>query len=503
MLTVPYYLLTAVLAGSMLLLALSPRSAGAGEAVSVDLAPQKLEAAVLAAASAAQSPPEAGAVGPSVPEPDAAAEAPVLTLDEALKRTLSAHPELARLEKEYWALDSAAWQAGRKPNPELELELDGFGGTAEARGFRSLAASLTYTQELERGGKRDKRETAAALEREVVLWDQAEVKHALQAELRLAFAAVQDGQHTLERLSEYRQLLQLIYDTVALQVEAGRSARLELERLDVELARLALDTAAAERSLSQRRQQLAGLWGGSAADFGALEPADPAQWQLPELAQLSPALGTHPALARLDAEYEALCALVDLEHANAVPDASVFGGLSRLNASEETVFKVGVAVELPFNDENEGAISAANYRLEQVEDQRAAVLRELTAQLTELELAAVAAKQHYQAYSTELLPAAREVLALMEEGYRYGKFALLDVLDAQRTVQELEQEQVQALAELHTALAGIEALLGTELDKLAEGGSTTVAAETTTDYAAAGQEPAVMHTPEEQQYDKH
>ena len=55
---------------------------------------------------------------------------------------------------------------------------------------------------------------------------------------------------------------------------------------------------------------------------------------------------------------------------------------------------------------------------------------------------------------------------LTQEGYRYGKFQLLDVLDAQRTVVELEADQAAALQELLAALVGIEALLNLELAPL-------------------------------------
>jgi len=71
---------------------------------------------------------------------------------------------------------------------------------------------------------------------------------------------------------------------------------------------------------------------------------------------------------------------------------------------------------------------------------------------------------NYQAYGERLIPAADNAMALTEEGYRYGKFELMDVLDAQRTVLELESEQTAALMEFHTLLAKIEALLNINLD---------------------------------------
>ncbi len=340
--------------------------------------------------------PEAGAVPGEAP-----AQLPLLTLDEACRRTLGAHPQLAWLEKEYLARDNEAWQAGRRPNPELELELDNFLGTADAIWLREMTASLTYSQLLERGGKRAKRETAAALERELVLWDIEELTYSLRAQVRLAYSEVQNAQQALAALHAYRALLDQIHATVSLQVQAGRSARLELERLEVELAKLELEQTSAERTLELARQQLAGLWGGESADFSVAATAEPASSGVPTLDRLFAALELIPALERLEAEYQVLCAQVDLEQANGRPDTSVFGGLTRVNGADETVFKVGVAVELPVHDRNEGTISATNQRLAQVADRRAALRRELEAQLSVLQLSASHAWQTYSAYELE------------------------------------------------------------------------------------------------------
>jgi cobalt-zinc-cadmium efflux system outer membrane protein len=429
-----------------------------------------------------------------------AAETP-LSLHDALARALANHPGLAALDKEYWALDSIAWQEGRKPNPELEFELEEFGGTQDALGVRALATSLTYTQSVERGGKREKRETAASLERELVLWDIAELEHEIQAEVRSAFAAAQAAAYELEQLRVYRGLVQRIYDTVAASVEAGRSARLELERFEIELARLDLELASAERSLDQALLMLAGTWGGTVADFSAVDHPAGAPTTIPGLAELLPLVDSHPALERFDAEYEVLCAVLDLEHANAVGDMAWFGGVSRLNEINETVFKVGVAIDLTSNDGNEGNISAAARRLEQVEDLRAAVRLELETELTVLHRQAQNALDNYKSYSASLLPAANEALELTEEGYRYGKFELLDVLDSQRTVLELEREQTAALNELNEQIAAIEALLNISLGDLPEVDHSLDTTSTDSEIAVSEEQALEPATHEEHNHD--
>jgi cobalt-zinc-cadmium efflux system outer membrane protein len=426
----------------------------------IDLKPFSIETAETASV-ASEAEPGASGMLQELQSPDASG---LLSLDEALERAIVGHPGIASLEKEYRVLSSLAWQAGSKPNPGIEIELGEFGGTEAARGFRSLATSLTYSQPIERGGKRGLREMAARLESELIAWDMAELEHEIQAEVRLAYADAQSAQYALLQLDSYRKLLLHVFETVDARVEAGRSARLELERLEIEMARLELQISAARRSRQQTLLKLAASMGSTAPDFDSVEVVGLQDTAVMSLDELQPQLAELPALARYDAEYEVRSALFELESANAVADLEWFGGITRLNEIQETVFNVGVAWSLPVHDKNEGNINAAYHRREQVELDKAATLLALELELASLHGMALLALENYAEYSASLLPSANQVLLLTEEGYRYGKFELLDVLDAQRTVLELESEQTAALLEFHLQLAQIEALLNTKLN---------------------------------------
>ena len=75
----------------------------------------------------------------------------------------------------------------------------------------------------------------------------------------------------------------------------------------------------------------------------------------------------------------------------------------------------------------------------------------------------------YEAATTlrdEVLPAATETLAATEEGYREGKFDLLTVLDAQRTLFEATNQYLDAAQTYHQRRAEVERLIGTPLDDL-------------------------------------
>lgn len=125
------------------------------------------------------------------------------------------------------------------------------------------------------------------------------------------------------------------------------------------MARLDLALEIAGRNKNLAYLELAGTWGGTSVGFATVEQVEAERGSIPPLVELLPLIDGHPAYGRFDAEYQALCALVDLEHANAVPDLELFGGLTRLNETQETVFNIGVAWSLTTQHKNEGKIRAA------------------------------------------------------------------------------------------------------------------------------------------------
>jgi cobalt-zinc-cadmium efflux system outer membrane protein len=62
-----------------------------------------------------------------------------------------------------------------------------------------------------------------------------------------------------------------------------------------------------------------------------------------------------------------------------------------------------------------------------------------------------------------VLPEAEQAFSLSRQGYESGKFAYLEVLDAQRTLAEARLQFIEALQEYHTQRANVERLTATQL----------------------------------------
>ena len=71
-----------------------------------------------------------------------------------------------------------------------------------------------------------------------------------------------------------------------------------------------------------------------------------------------------------------------------------------------------------------------------------------------------AASEEAALVKSEVLPGAEQTYAAANRGYELGKFGLIDVLDAQRTLVQSRHQYLKAVAESYRALADIERLVG-------------------------------------------
>ena len=61
---------------------------------------------------------------------------------------------------------------------------------------------------------------------------------------------------------------------------------------------------------------------------------------------------------------------------------------------------------------------------------------------------------------SEVLPGAQAAFDAATKGFELGKFAYLDVLDAQRTLLQARAQYLRALADAHRSITDLDRLLG-------------------------------------------
>jgi len=383
-----------------------------------------------------------------------------LALQDALAAALTHNPRLAAYSWEVRAKEAEALQAGIPPNPELELEVENFGGGGDFKGLRASESTLALSQLVELGGKRGKRLRVAEREQGLAAWDYETARIDVLTATTKAFVAVLAAQRQLVVAGELVEVAEDVLTTVSRRVMAGSTSPIEENRARVELAISRIDQDRARHALAAARQRLAAQWGGTAPAFTVAEGALEKTFPTPSLEALWARQDQNPDLARWTAEIGHRQAVVDLENALGTVDLSLAAGVRYFNEVEGGAFILGAGLPLPFFDRNQGAAKAAALRLGRArEEQRAAVLG-IRTRLAVAHEDLLAAAAEVEALRERALPEAQEAFDSAMDAYLRGAMRLIDVLDIERLLFGLRSRYYEALVQYHGTVADIERLTG-------------------------------------------
>jgi cobalt-zinc-cadmium efflux system outer membrane protein len=414
------------------------------------------------AAPPAFSQPAAGSNPSPIRHTAAATAEPAGPLDlrSALALALRFNPGLSSASREREATDAAVLQAGAWPNPVFDAQVEDL-----RRGNRTT--TLQLSQPIELGGKRAARVTAAERARDQAASALLARRSELRASVITLFFEVLAAQERLRLAQDSVGLAEVATRAAANRVAAGKVSPLEESRARVAEAGIRVELLQAEGALRSARQQLAALWGNPNPRFtqadGALDrlPADAA-------ADVEGRLSAAPVLRQARLEVERRQALSDLEQARRVPDVTVSLGAKRVPADEgmgsgsgRNQVVVGLSVPLPIFDTNRGNVAEALSREEKARDELAAAELQLGADVAQATERLRSARATALTLQRDALPGAEAAYKAAARGFELGKFSFLEALDAQRTLFQVRNQHLLAVADAHRAAAELDRLLGT------------------------------------------
>jgi cobalt-zinc-cadmium efflux system outer membrane protein len=388
----------------------------------------------------------------------------VLTLPEALALALTENPELAPFAWQERANEARILQAGRRPNPELSLQVEDVLGTGIFSGGNQAQTTLQLSQVIELGGKRSGRTEVASQARGITR-SQYELKRVeVLADVTQRFIQVVAAQHALDLALTNRQLAEDALQTVQTRAESGKGSVLEERKAQVALARGSLLVEAAGRELNAARKILTASWQNTAPMFERAEADLFARKPVPPIEELVGRISTSPEIARWVSEQKLREAEIKLAGARRLPNLTVGGGIRRLEGFDDEAFVFDLSVPLPLFDRNQGGITEARALLDLTKAEQEAAQFRLSVVLLGLYEEMVRDIRVMEGLEKEILPKAEDALAISREGYAQGRFSYLEVLDAQRTIFDVRHEYIRTATSYHQFLVEIERLIGQPFD---------------------------------------
>jgi cobalt-zinc-cadmium efflux system outer membrane protein len=263
-----------------------------------------------------------------------------------------------------------------------------------------------------------------------------------------------------EEIDHARENLQLVEDLrrrVEVSVNVGEEGRLELTRAEAELgrARFAVTSAQLEyaNSIALLRVTIAGAGDADLDPQGEFET----RISLPPLKQLRDhVLETHPVLAASRANIQATLATLDRERALRIPQPVAFAEFE--NQPDLRFWRTGFTVPIPLWDRRQGQIGEAKAATSQA----SAVLYQRTLELVSALERAYEQYQLADQQATSLesgsLRAAVSAVDAAKAAYRFGERGIVEVLDAQRVLQSVRGDLLDAQFARQSALVDLEEL---------------------------------------------
>lgn len=385
--------------------------------------------------------------------------AAALELSHALKLTLQQSPLLQLYPYQQRIDDAAAISAAQRPNPHMQLELADVLGTGESSALRSAELTLSLSQLIELGNKRQKRLELAQWQTELSERHyQLDKVDTLAATMRSFLQLLHQQallQWTKQKISAEQQLL----DLVRQKAQAGTVTDADVTQLELKVLQSQMEQKSLKAEHTVSLRLLASHWAGQ-PDFDTVAGHLNQLPQLPALADVLTQLQQAPQLSWWLTQERVLDSQLQLAQALGRTDLTVGAGVRRNEQSNSNAFVLQLSMPLALEQPNRGAVLANQAQLEQGKLKQQHSLRQLQLQTERSHLQLTQLADQIHDTRNALLPKAQLLVRQMHSGYQQGIVEMTDLLQAQQEVFVAERSLIDLQYRLHLQLLELERLTG-------------------------------------------
>jgi outer membrane protein, heavy metal efflux system len=420
---------------------------------------------VLTALVALSLPIAARGQGGQGPPPAATA---TLSMPEAVRLALERNQSLLAQRLATDASKADEITAALKPNLNVAFGVSGLSIFSPKRLTFSTPDSavgydtgLSYT--FERGGKRESRMTVARDATELTTRNVMDAERQLRFQTEQAFVNVLLAKSTLDLAQQNLQDFSQVVDINQGRVASGDLAEGDFLPISIQKLQFETDASAAEVDLVLAKAALRQLVGFDSVpdEFdvtGALAFSAPSV-TLDDLKR--EALTSRPDLLAAQVGVKLARNTAALERTNRARDLT--GSVDYTNDADGNTLGVGVSMDLPFHDRNQGNIAHADVAVRQAEQTEAAVRFGVLTDVTSAFAAFQTSAKVVRLYESGYLDQASRSLTITTYAFQRGASSLLNLLDAERTSRDTQLAYRQALAALMTSVRQVNFAVGKQV----------------------------------------
>ena len=375
-----------------------------------------------------------------------------MAMDRVLKKNKSLEAALWQVNsKEGVILQSKLWQ-----NPEISLEVGHLFGR---NGNKAMESQLQISQVVELGGKIKYRTKVAQAEKEIAIQEALVLRIDVLTEVSLLFMDVVEAQSKLEQLEKNYDIAKTIHNVVSDKVKAGKVSLLEENKALLVLNQTQQVLNQTKSTFSTSKVKLSKMWGGTTEDFEKVDfqlGFEDASLQTLDEKQVlnSPAV----QLSQLNINLAKQKAV--LEKAIARPDISVSLGFQKYEENSENAFAVGLTIPLIIFNKNQGNIKVANTLETKAMVDLKHTINNSISELLEINIDMESLRKKLKFFKEEVYPSAKNIFDGAQAGYQKGSFDYLTVLDAQKSLFEININLIETEVEYKKKIIKANSLIG-------------------------------------------
>lgn len=435
--------------------------------------PTELPRTAARSTSAAEPATSAGIVqtghldGEPVPAPAMGAEATAahaeLSLELFVADVLQRNPTLQAA--------AAAWQAASQRYPQV-VALDDpmlqtmFGPAAWGNDDLDDAYLVGVSQKIPWKGKLELKGQMALWDTNAAKWDSVDVQVQLAEAAKLAYYEYYLVERQLEVNLANTAIMEEFRDIAQARYEVNATPQQDVLQAEVELGSL----ARRELQLKQRRETAIARIN-TLLHRSPLAPLPPAPSELSiesevvlDDTMLAIAIQQRPDLAAIASRVQSERAAVALACKEYYPDFELMARYDAFWQEKPLRPMIGVNLNIPLNHEKRhAAVNEASYNVLRLQAEYArqsdAVMNDVKAAQARLE----ESRGAIDLYRDRILPAAEVNVESARAGYESGEVSFLSLVEAQRQLNDLQEELYESVAEYHARRAQLEREMGGSL----------------------------------------
>ncbi len=381
-----------------------------------------------------------------------------LRLEEAVARAMANNPLLAAESAQLRAVQARADREGLSTPYVISGEVENVGGTGALSGIRAAETTLSIGRVIELGGKRAARQALGNAEvgQQQMLAETARIDIASRTTAR--FIEVIADQERLKYAEERIKQAESTRREIATWVAAARDPEFQLRAAEIAVIEAELLREHAEHELASARMTLAASWGALTPDFDIVVGDLQTLPNVQSFENLAARLPMTPEQRASLLEAETIAARRRVATASGKPDITFSLGVRRLELLDDQGLVMSVSILLGSKSRASYSIIEADAQLDALTARRDALRFERHQALFEKYQELNHARTEVDFLRNRMLLKAEQAMAFTNKGFIAGRFSFTSLAQAQKTLFDLRERDVEAAARFHTLLVEVERL---------------------------------------------